>query len=276
MSERLDFFTPCVGRFVSGSLTEKRAKDYEGRPIPEDKQHFEFGVAFQKAEIWPLLTEQWYPYLTADLASTPDALSRMQNWFSTFTGFSMKVSDGDKPNAKGVLNENTQGCFVMWFSTGFLPKAVGADPAFTEIDIATIKRGYFVQVAGNIVFNGQQGDRVGIYINVNVVRLIAEGDEIRGGVDAATAFGGASAPTALPPGARPLGTASGAGQAFGAVPPTVPVPMPGATVPMPGMASTQPPAPQTIASHGSLPPAPPNVAPHTAILTGPPPLPGQR
>ena len=38
MSERLDFFTPVVGRFVNGSITEKRTKDSDHREIPADKQ----------------------------------------------------------------------------------------------------------------------------------------------------------------------------------------------------------------------------------------------
>ena len=38
-----------VGRFVSGSITEKRTTDYEGRTLPEEKQHYAFGVADRKS-----------------------------------------------------------------------------------------------------------------------------------------------------------------------------------------------------------------------------------
>lgn len=267
MAERLDFFTPVVGRFVNGSITEKRTKDSDNREIPADKQRFEFGVTFEKAAIWPMLTEQWYPFLAGELARDQNALTRMTNWFSTMTGFSMKVSDGDKPSAEGRVNEHTKGCFVLYFSSMYAPKAVGPDPAFTEIDAATVKRGFYVQVAGNIGPNDQPGDRAGIYLNGNVVRLIAEGEEIRGGVDAAAAFRGAAAPTALPPGARPLGSTSGAGAAFGGLPPVGAAPAPAAMAPaaMPGMPAA---APMT-ASVGSL----PGVVPHTGILAGPPGLP---
>jgi len=281
MSERFDFYTPVVGRFVNGSITEKRTKDSDGRAIEADAQRFEFGVAFEKAAIWPMLVEQWYPFLATALARDQNASQRMTNWFSTMSGYSMKVSDGDAPNRKGAVNEHTKGCFVIYFSSLFMPQTVGPDAAFTEIDAATIKRGFYVQVAGNIAPNGQPGDRAGIYVNANAVRLIAEGDEIRGGIDAASAFGGAAAPTALPPGAKPLGSTSGAGQAFGApglpgasAPASTPG-LPGASAPAPaqtapaGMPGLPGVAPQT-ASAGS-PPA--GVVPHTGILAGPPGLP---
>lgn len=268
MAERLDFFTPVVGRFVNGSITEKRTKDSDNREIPADKQRFEFGVAFEKAAIWPMLAEQWYPFLAGALARDQNALTRMSNWFNTMQGFSMKVADGDKPSSTGAINEHTKGCFVLYFSSMYPPKAVGPDPSFTEIDPATVKRGFYVQVAGDIAPNEQPNDRAGIYLNGNIVRLIAEGDEIRGGVNAAAAFGGAAAPTALPPGARPLGSTSGVGAAFGApgLPQAgVPAPAPMAPVGLPGIPAAAP----TIASGGSL----PGVVPHTGILAGPPGLP---
>jgi hypothetical protein len=57
MANRFDFFTPVVGRFVNGSITEKRTKDSDNREIPLDKQRFEFGVAFEKTAIWPMLSD---------------------------------------------------------------------------------------------------------------------------------------------------------------------------------------------------------------------------
>ena len=266
MAERLEFFTPVVGRFVSGSITEKRTKDNDNRDIAPDDQRFEFGVAFDKASIWPMLTEQWYPWLAAQLGRDPNGLQRLQGWFTSLSGFSMKVADGDKPNKAGALNEHTKGCFVIYVSSSYQPKTVGPDAAFTEIDPTVIKRGFYVQIAGNVAPNAQPGDRAGVYVNCNVVRLIAEGDEIKGGVDAATAFGGTQAPMALPPGARPLGSASGGAAAFGGAPglPGGGVPAPGATAPagLPGLPGVG--APPSTASH---------INPHTGILNGPPGLP---
>jgi Protein of unknown function (DUF2815) len=266
MAERLEFFTPVVGRFVSGSITEKRTKDQDNREIAPDDQRFEFGVAFERTSIWPMLIEQWYPYLASQLARDPNGMQRLQGWFTTMSGFSMKVADGDKPSSKGVVNEHTKGCFVIYVSSSYPPKAVGPDAAFTEIDPAAIKRGFYVQIAGNIAPNMQPGDRAGVYVNCNVVRLIAEGDEIKGGVDAATAFGGTAAPMALPPGARALGSASGGAAAFGGAPglPPAGVPAPAATAPvgLPGLPGVGA-APSTVSP----------INPHTGILTGPPGLP---
>jgi hypothetical protein len=263
-TEPLHFFTPVVGRLTHGSVTEKRSKDQDNRPIPPEDQRFEIGVAFQKAEIWPMITEQWYPYLGSALAHDQNALSRMQNWFQTTSGFSMKVTDGDKPNSRGQRNEHTAGCFVLWFN-GIEFRTVG--PSNEEIAPDAIKRGYYVQVAGNLKANGQPGDRAGIYLNGNIVRLVAEGDVIMGGMDADTAFGGSAAPAALPPGARPLGASTGAAGAF--TPPGAPAPA--ATVPaLPGVA----PAPAGAAPTTASPTEMPGAAPHPAILAGPPPLPG--
>lgn len=271
MAEPLQFFTGPVGRFISGSLTEKRAKDNDNRPIEADKQRFEFGVAFNKQEIWSLFAETWYPYLTQALATDQNAIARVGQWFQSPGAkgiFSMKVTDGDMPNADGRLNENAKGCFVIWFSAIDI-KTVG--PSNEDIASEMVKRGFYVQVAGNIKPNDQPGDRAGIYINANIVRLIAEGEEIHGGVDPETAFGGTTAPTALPPGARPVGSDNGAASAF-PPPPGGSAPAPAQTAPVaPGAAPAAPgAAPQTTASPGN----PPATQPHTAILNGPPPLPG--
>lgn len=260
MANRLDFYTPVVGRFVSGDLLNKRTKDSDNREIDADKQRIEFGVAFEKAAIWPMLAEQWFPYLASELSRDQNALTRAQNWFSTFSGFSMKVSDGDAPRKNGSVNEHTKGCFVIYFTSLDVPQTVGPDPTFAAVPADTIKRGFYVQVAGNIVPNGQQSDRAGIYVNASAVRLIAEGDIIVGGADAETLFGGAAAPAALPPGARPLGSSSPVAGSFPTSAPAQPQTAPAAQDrSLPGFA-----APQMTASP---------TEPHTAILAGPPRMP---
>ena len=278
MTEHLNFFTP-IGRFVNGSITEKRSIDMDKRPIPADKQKFEFGVAFPKADLWPLLSQQFYPWLMTQAARDTNATQRINAWFggnfvsAKHGGFSMKIADGDRPDAQGRVNENTKGCFVMYFASSWAPQTV--DPSNQNIAAEMVKRGFYVQVSGNIVTNGengaafQAGDRAGIYLNGQFLRLCAEGDEIQIGPDAATAFGGVAAPTALPPGARPLGATSGAHGAFGGAPVGFP---PGAPAPAP-MAPAAPPAaygapqtpqqyaaPQPTASAGSYP----------QVLAGPP------
>lgn len=268
------FFTPLVGRMTHGDVSTRRTKDKDNRPIPEDKQQFEIGVAFPKADLWAWLTGEVYPYLTTALATDQAALQRMQGWFSSLQGFSMKITDGDRPNAKGQVNENTAGQFVVWFSSSLPPKVVTgpASDNLQEINPSELKRGYYVQVAGSIKPNGLQGDNAGIYVNFHTVWLRAKGEVISGGVDPTAAFGAAGA---LPAGAQPYDASGGASGAFGGAPqapqaPAVPTaPAPGGMVPagMPGQAPALPGAPQQTAS-------PSSPQPHPGILAGPPPLPG--
>jgi hypothetical protein len=278
MSEPLNFFTNTVGRFVSGSLTNKRTKDQDNRPIPEDNQRFEFGIAFEKTAIWnEVIAGQFWPYLSSALAADANGLQRMQQWFQAPGAkgtFSMKINDGDAPNSKGRVNENTKGCFVFWFNAIDV-KTCG--PVNNDIDPAAIKPGFFVQVAGNIKSNGQPGDRAGIYMNGNIVRLVAEGDVISMGVDADTAFGGTTADSVqLPAGAKPLGAGAGAD-----------LPLPGGA-PAPAPAPTAPAAPPAPPAAPSAPPTVPASPsePHTGYMQPPaapsapaaqpglPPLPG--
>lgn len=269
-TEALQFFTPVVGRFVSGSLTEKRSKDNDGRPIAAEDQRYEFGVAFEKAEIWQaLFVDKWWPYLNTALAADHNGLTRMQQWFSNPAAkgvFSMKVSDGDLPNSKNVVNENTRGKYVIWFSA---IDVTTVGPNNEDLDRERIKRGDYVQVAGNMRPNGLSEERAGVYMNANIVRLVGEGDPILGGMDPNEAFGGSAAPTALPPGARPVGSGSGAAGAFGGAPaaPTA-APAPVQTAPVvPGAVPGAPAMPGTASPTDGI-------QPHTAILSGPPPLPG--
>jgi hypothetical protein len=282
MAERMDFTTP-VGRFVSGSLTEKRKTDNQNRPIEPEKQRYEFGLAIEKTEpSLPALFQQIAAHAKAGYQAQPHIAQRIDTWFQTLSGFSMKISDGDAPNQRGQVNENTKGCFVLWFSTSIEIKTCGPDNI--QIDPSAIKRGWYIDVYGSCAINGLQDNNAGMYMNPEWVRLIGEGDEIVGGIDAATAFGAPAAPAALPPGARPVGSvppapvgAPGGGmpgavqQAMPGAPAAVPMPapVPAATVPaaMPGAVPTQPPAQPQTASPGETHP------PHPGILGAG--LPGQ-
>ena len=273
MANKHEFYTNQVCRFVSGSLTEKRTKDTNGRPLPEEKHRYEFGIALSKTDPdTARLFGEFQAFMQNEWANDQNKLNALANWFSpdpttSMTGVPMKISDGDRPNAKGQLNSNTSGCFVFWFSTGYQPKCCTATNE--EIPADAIKRGYYVQIAGNISSNGlpwqPDGKGAGIYMNPSVIRLVAEGDEIVGGVDAATAFGGTAAPTQLPPGARPVGSGVGMpGMATGGAIPPAPAPVQNQAAPagLPGQATGQTAAPVTTVS-------PSNINPHTGILNGP-------
>jgi hypothetical protein len=269
MANKLEFFTNGVGRFVNGSLTEKRTKDNDGRPLAEDKQRFEFGIAFPKDDPdFQRILGELYGFLSSEYANKPQLMNMVNTWWQTQSGYSMKIADGDKPNARGGVNENTKGHYVVYFASNYPPQC--CDPVNQQIDPAAIKRGYYVQVAGNVAPNGLENHQAGIYVNPSVIRLVAEGEEIRGGVDAATAFGGTTAANIqMPAGARPLGTAMtqspaapGVGMpAPAAAPTTAPVPGPTAPAGMPGQVGGPAPAqPQT---------AYPSNPPNQQFLTGP-------
>lgn len=275
MRVKHDFYTNAIGRFVSGSMTDKRTKDTNGRPIEEAKQKFEFGIAFPKSDPdMARLFGEFNAFIGAQWAADPQKTQALANWFQTMQGVPMKISDGDKPNNKGQVNENTAGCFVFWFSSTYPIKC--CDPANQEIPAESIKRGYYVQVAGNIADNGLawqvDGKGAGIYMNPSVVRLVAEGEIIAGGVDAATAFGGTQAPVgALPPGAMPLGTAVTAAPAAPAtaMPAAAPAAAPVAA-PAAAPAAAVPGMPVQQAAPAAAPAAPAAApAPHPTILNQP-------
>lgn len=270
MRVKHDFFTNAIGRFVSGSMTTKRDKDTNGRPIEESKQKFEFGIAFRKDDPdMARLFGEFNAFIGAQWANDPQKTQALANWFQTMQGVPMKISDGDKPNNRGQVNENTVGCYVFWFSSNYPIKC--CDPANQEISAESIQRGYYVQIAGNIADNGlpwqADGKGAGIYMNPSVVRLVAEGEPIVGGVDAATAFGGTTAPVgALPPGAVPLGTNAGVAPAApGTAAPVAPVAPAASTT----VAPTAAPTPNAAPMPGGQPPAAPTPAAPTAAAPAP-------
>lgn len=228
-----DLLNLPVGRFVSGSITEKRTTGHDGQPLPEDKQRFEFGVAVRKDD--PGLPAI-FGAMQAEAMTQHGGIPAVQNF--QLDGYSWKVNDGDKPNRQGAVNENTTGCFVFYFSSSYPPQTVNAQN--TMIDPTEIKRGYFVDVAFNVKNNGKTGGQAGVYVNPTHVRLIAFGEEIRGGVDANTAFANTPAPTNLPPGASatPVASTPAPGTAGNAAP--APAASPAQAAPAPNSATASP------------------------------------
>jgi hypothetical protein len=254
-----------VGRFVSGSITEKRTTGHDGKPLPEDKQRFEFGVAVDKnATELPAIFAQLQAVAMKQHAGYPSVTN-----FS-LEGYSWKISDGDKPNAQGQVNADTARHFVFWFSSSYPVRT--CDQQNTQCDPSMIKRGYFVDVVFNAKNNGATGQQAGIYLNPEWMRFIAYGQEIVSGRSAAAAFG-APAPTTLPAGASatPL-----AGQA---APGMAPAPVPGNVAPVAGQPTAAPATPAPTPAQGLPTASPTSAAPAPAhdlvnnAVTGQP-LPG--
>lgn len=198
--EKIQYVTP-VGRVISGSTTEKRTQNHLGQPLaPEDQDHY-IGLAIAKNQ--PGINE----FLTMLFNHAIASYQRIQGGQNIVqyiqgqpfpNGFHWKIKDGDKPNAKGNLDANAANCWVLHMSTRFPFKACNAQNV--EIDPATIKRGYYVDIAGSCAINGMMDQTAGIYLNPSFIRLQAFGEEIVSGPSMEQAFANAG-PVALPAGA---------------------------------------------------------------------------
>ena len=244
-----------VGRFVSGSLTEKRTQGHDGKSIAEDKQRFEFGVAVDKnAPELPAIFGQLQAVAMEKHAGYPSVTAFQ------LQGYSWKISDGDKPNAQGQVNPDTARHFVFWFSSSYPVRT--CDQNNTQCDPNMIKRGFYVDVVFNAKNNEATGTQAGIYLNPEWLRFIAYGQEIVSGRSAADAFG-APAPTTLPAGASATPLAGQAAPGMAPAPAAAPgmAPAPAAA---PGMAPAPAAAPGMAPAPAAAPVAqavPGNVAP---------------
>lgn len=256
--ERFNFNTP-VGRFVSGSLTEKRTTDNNGRPIDPEKQRYEFGLAipFSDPGVMSLIQQIGMNARNQYSVIAPHVVPKIDQWFQTLDGFSMKISNGNAPNAKGKVNPNTVDHFVFWFSTA-MPIITCRVPDNAQIPAESIKRGWFVDVAGSSVINELVDHQAGAYLNPSVVRLCFEGEEILAGVDPQTAFANVPPPVQMPAGARPIGALPSVPASAG--PPSVGMmhmPAPAPVAPPMGM-----PAPAPVAAPVGGMPAPAGMQPY--------------
>lgn len=280
MSDRFDFNTPG-GRFVGGHPTEKQTHDYQNRPIAPEKQRISVGIAFPKSQDAAaqinVLLGQIYNFALGQYANKPGG-QRAYAEAQKFVGdpnakFSWKIKDGDAPNSDGTFNENTKNCWVFWFSTTIPFKACDGLQGNKEIDPATIKRGWYVDMFGNCSINGLTDDNAGIYLNPSIMRLIGYGPEIVGGPNIQQAFGNVPVPTMPGASTMPVAPAGGIPQAA-PTPAPAPVGLPQAAPaglpqqqPMPGF------TPPTAAPTGNALPAtgyPSNVQPHTTFVPGAP------
>ena len=260
MSNSLDgLFTPG-GRFVMGDLMVKQDKDFHGKPIPEDKQRYWFGVAVPKTQ--PGVTDligQLYNHALAGYAQAGMVVQQIQQGLSA-TGFAWKISDGDVPTMDEKtgqpkkIPEYLQGCYIFKFSTMW--EFGACDENGVDINRADIKRGDYVDLSFNATVDGTSLTNPGLFLNPVAIRRLGFGDAISGQGAASTAFAGHGAST--PTGATQMPTGNAA--------------TPPATTGMPG-------ADPNAQAGGGMPGAggqadstasPGNQAqPHTEILNGP-------
>lgn len=210
--------------------------------------------------------------------------------------FAWKMVDGDGRDDDGEELANKPGFAGNWvfkFATRYAPQLCHYgkyDPRdrivnimdATNTKIVTsvddiIKKGYFIRVAGTVDGNGvQPGEKEavpGMYLSPNLVELVAFGDVIIGGPDAAAIFGAAPAITRLPPGASttpPVSTTPPTNAAPLTAPPTptgLPVlPGAGATPALPQTAGPVLPQTSTPALPGTAGPVLPTSTPALPVL----------
>ena len=264
-------FTTPVGRLVQGSAcmtpqtdmqTNKPLLNADGtqkmgifmaiafpKVLPDGRPNTEFDALFAllketAASAWPALFPQG--------AAGPCVNPR----------FSMKYQDGDGYDQSGnpvSAKPGFAGHHILRFSTDYHVRCYheGKFAAHEEIqDVKNVvKRGYWVRLVGEAQSNNASGTQVpGISLYPNLLSLVAQGDEIVSGPDAATAFGAAAI------GWRPPATVPGT--------PAVPMAPAAPAAPMAPAYPAAPAAPMVpaapMAPAGHLPPPPPIVPPAPA------------
>jgi hypothetical protein len=257
-----------IGRFVQGSLslevkndptTNKPKLDDQGQPI---KECF-IALAIRKDDPGlPAFYQAIVQQARADFPTLFDA-----NGNCVHPQFAWKIQDGDGVDQSGKSVKDKPGFaghFIFKLGTQFLPKCYHAgkyDPTqMIQNPHEVIKRGYYIrvnlQVRGNGVTVADRTKKPGMFLSPNLVELVAYGEEIVGGPDAAKVFGAAPTPTQLPPGASmtPVGAPAA----------TQMPPMPGRMPALPGAPVAAPVAPAAL----------PPMHPAMPMATGLPPIGG--
>jgi hypothetical protein len=265
-----NFISP-VGRLVQGGMTLQPKKDGKGQPVIKDGvavQECFMAIAIRKDDpalgafyaLFDAQARMNFPHLFRDAAGNPANCTHPQ--------FAWKVQDGDGRDAEGQSVANKPGFaghYIFKMASRYPPKCFH----YGKYDVSqqiqnpddVIKKGYYVRVSGTIDGNGVESGtaaKPGLYVSPNLVELVAFGEVITTGPDAATVFGTAPAITALPAGASatpilPAVGGSGVASPTGLLTPPA---LPGATTAMPslpGAATAMPSLPGATTAMPSLP-----------------------
>lgn len=282
MADKTDFLLP-PGRMVMGDLYKPSDKDADGNPLlikngpnaGQPRVNYFIGVAIPKGAERHWAETEWGAKIWAvGHREFPQAAQSRQ--------FAWKVVDGDstEANTKGQRpcdSEGFKGHWVLRFGSGFAPKIYNSNGSQQILEEGAVKRGYYVQVFGNVSGNNST-QKPGVYLNYSLVALAAYGPEITSGPDAA-AVGFGQAP--LPAGASTTPPAGAFNPAPAVpMPPGAPVPPPAApaapaapAVPVPPPAAPAAPvAPAATVPAPAAPVAPVPTVPHAAILNPAPPV----
>jgi hypothetical protein len=252
-----------VGRLVQGDCFVPQTKDQTGAlrlvksgpNIGQPNPQFFVAIAVEKSNpAWPAFFQSLYDAAKTEwpalfpAAGVPVPLFGIQAVAPVNPLFTFKVKDGDGLDRNGQSNATKEGFAGHWIvsaASSYPPKcAKPTSPGVWEklTDPESIKRGYYVRLAGSFASN-DSAQTPGMYVNLDLIELAGFGPIIVGGPDFATAF--ATPIAALPAGASAV-PVLGTGLA-GAAPP--PPPPPGAAT----VAPPPPPPPAAAAGPTMLP-----------------------
>jgi len=249
-SEGVQFLSP-VGRLVMGDCFKGNNTDAEGNPLiikhgpnaGQPRTEYFIGLAIDKGD--PGWSDFWAKIHGIARADFPSLFDAAGNCISP--KFAFKVQDGDSklPNSRGIKpcdREGWPGCYVVSMSDGFPPTVYTQGGAEILTNPESVKRGYYIRVAGSIRGNDSQ-QQPGVFINFRMIELIGFGQIIQSGPDAKAVLG--AAPVAY----RPAGMTAAPVAAPMAAPVAAPVAAPMAApvaapvVPDPAFLAGPPPAP---------------------------------
>ena len=257
-----DYTKSPVGRLLKSYIFEPRQTDVFGRPKPQDKWRYEAWIAIRKDD--PNFDGYWAQIAAIAQRDWPNGEFNNQ-------AFSWKYKDGDGMTSKGTpYPAHCHGCHLLSFTSSFAPQVFNAQNQQIALENQAAKAGDYVEIYGNFKGNATP-TKPGIFLNLNMIRIVAFGDAIVDGPSADQAFG--AAPAALPPGASvtPVSPAMAAPGAPGMAPAPAVAPAAG----LPGAAPVNP-------THAAAPSAPAipavtnPVAPPAAVASpvATPPAPG--
>jgi len=206
-----------VGRLISGSVYELRAKDAKGKPLTtkdgQPRSEVSFGVAYEKKGTQAFFQTDWggviYAVARGGFPSAFEADGRVKPGYK----LSFKVTDGDSteyntavPPSRPCDTPEWRGCWIVWFKSQFAPPTydtrqwnpkMGGNPP--PLDPKEIQCGDYVQVAGSVDSNGD-AQKPGVYVNHGMVALAGyhpEGRIVRGPDVGSAGFGQGPLPTGL-------------------------------------------------------------------------------
>ena len=194
-----------IGRLVEGSVHEANTTDASGRPLVvksgpnagQPKVEYYFALAIPKGGEQGWWETEWGQTIFQA------ASAGFHNGETNRPDFAWKIVDGDSqvPNQAGTVPSSKVGFpghWVLRFTSGFAPSLHKLTDSETQtVDLPPneqIVRGYYVQVYGSVVPNGDL-QKPGVFLNHSMVCLRAYGEAITSGPSAdSVGFGGGQLP----------------------------------------------------------------------------------